>query len=151
MASGVNIRIDVRNVTINNRELLQPGGVVYRGFQKAAGRTRDRAKMNLTRVGRVDTGRLRNSIDYEIQVRGSTISASVGTDVEYAKYIHDGTANNGTGYIYPRRATFLRFRPRGGPGFVYAKKVRGIKGTPFIQDAINDLKAGDFEVGGVQS
>jgi hypothetical protein len=150
MANGVNIRVDVRNVTINNRELLQPGGVVYRGFQKAAGRTRDRAKVNLTRVGRVDTGRLRNSIAYEIQVNGSRISATVGTDVAYGKYIHDGTANNGTGFIYPRRATVLRFKPRGGSGFVYAKKVRGIKGTPFIQDAINDLTAADFEVGGTQ-
>lgn len=151
MASGVNIRVNVRNVTVNQREMLQPGGVVYRGFQKAAGRTRDRAKVNLTRVGRVDTGRLRNSIVYEIQVNGPKISATVGTDVEYAKFIHSGTANNGQGFIYPRRATVLRFRPRGGAGFVYAKKVRGIKGTPFIQDAIDDLTAADFEVGGTQS
>jgi hypothetical protein len=150
MTNGVNIRVDVRSVTINQRELLQPGGVVYRGFQKAAGRTRDRAKVNLTRVGRVDTGRLRNSIAYEIQVRGSTITATVGSDVEYAKYIEFGTANNGTGYIYPRRATVLRFKPRGGSGFVYAKRVRGIKGTPFVQDAINALTAEDFSVGGTQ-
>lgn len=35
----------------------------------------------------VDTGRLRNSIDTEI----SDLEVEVGTDCEYAGYVHDGT------------------------------------------------------------
>lgn len=144
MAQPINITI--RSVNINQSALMAPSSPLYRGFAKAAGKTRDRAKVGLTRAGRIDTGRARNSIAYEIQVRGPIITATVGSDVEYFKYLHDGTANNGTGFIYPRRATYLRFKPRGSSGYVYAKRVRGIKGTPVIADAIAQLTEADFRV-----
>lgn len=140
------ITITVRSVRIDQAALMAPSSPLYRGFAKAAGRTRDRAKVNLTRTGRIDTGRARNSIAYEIQVSGPIIRATVGSDVTYFKYLHDGTANNGQGFIYPRRATLLRFKPRGASGYVYAKKVRGIKGTPVIADAIAKLTEADFTV-----
>lgn len=142
----------VSSVTLNNRELAAATSPLYRGYQKAAGRTRDRAKRALTQHGRIDTGRLRNSIEYEIKIESSAaavyISASVGTRVTYGKFIHDGTANNGQGYIYPRRARMLRFQPKGGTRVVFADRVRGIEGTPYIADAIRDLTEDDFTVGG---
>ncbi len=140
------IQITVRSVNLNRAALMAPSSPIYRGFQKAAGKTRDRAKIGLTQAGRIDTGRARNSIEYEISVAGPIIRATVGSKLEYFKYLHDGTANNGTGFIYPRRATRLRFKPRGASGFVYAKRVRGIKGTPVIADAIAKLTEADFSV-----
>ncbi len=152
MAGGVTVRL--QNLTLDQARITAPGSVVYRSVQRAAARTRDRAKVNLTRTGRIDTGRLRNSIAYEMMVfQGRTaggqfasnmVSATIGTDVEYARYIHDGTANNGTGFIYPRRAKVLRFKPRGAPGFVYARRVRGIKATPFLAEALEQVKVSDF-------
>ncbi len=39
----------------------------------------------------VDTGRLRNSITHEVDGYGSGIKAVVGTNVEYASYVENGT------------------------------------------------------------
>ena len=39
----------------------------------------------------VDTGRLHNSITHEVDGCGSGIKAIVGTNVEYAQYVEDGT------------------------------------------------------------
>ena len=54
------------------------------------------AKQNITEVGRVDTGRLRNSISHT----ADKDSAYIGTNVEYAAYNEFGTgiyAENGKG------------------------------------------------------
>lgn len=39
----------------------------------------------------VDTGRLKNSITHEVDGYGSGIKAVVGTNVEYASYVENGT------------------------------------------------------------
>lgn len=40
---------------------------------------------------RIDTGRLRNSITHETENEGSAVSSVIGTNVEYAGYVHEGT------------------------------------------------------------
>lgn len=40
---------------------------------------------------RVDTGRLRGSITHRVEGGGDDPSVTVGTNVEYAIYVHDGT------------------------------------------------------------
>lgn len=40
---------------------------------------------------RIDTGRLRNSITHDTEVENIGVSTTIGTDVEYAYYVHDGT------------------------------------------------------------
>lgn len=40
----------------------------------------------------VDTGRLRGSINWWIVLEGDTLVAYVGTNVEYAIYVHEGTS-----------------------------------------------------------
>lgn len=147
MATNNGVRVNVRNVRLklDHKAIVAPGSPVHRGFMRAAGKTRDRAKQNLRAAGRIDTGRLLNSIAYEIHTVGNNIWATVGTSVEYAPFIHDGTANNGAGWIYPRRALFLRFTPKGGNAVVFAPRVRGIKATPFLKDAVDALTEADFE------
>lgn len=53
-----------------------------------------KAKQNITAMGAVDTGRLRDSImSKETSDSGSwgSYEREVGTNVEYANYVHDGT------------------------------------------------------------
>ena len=39
----------------------------------------------------VDTGRLRGSINWRIVLEGGVLTAIIGTNVEYAIYVHEGT------------------------------------------------------------
>ena len=39
----------------------------------------------------VDTGRLRGSINWRLVMEGGTLTAIIGTNVEYAIYVHEGT------------------------------------------------------------
>lgn len=110
------------------------------GVQRAAGAVRDHAKDNLTAAGRVDTGTLRRAVSAETAVvRGRRVSARVVSEQPYAKFIHDGTV----GPIVPRRARVLRFTPRGGP-VVYRPQVRGISATPYLTDALRQLRTSDY-------
>jgi HK97 gp10 family phage protein len=40
----------------------------------------------------VDTGRLRGSINWRIEMDGQGLVAIIGTNVEYAIYVHEGTS-----------------------------------------------------------
>lgn len=96
----------------------------------------------------VDEGRLRQSLAMEMNAIGNKVVSRVGTNVEYALYVHEGTAQNGTGYIYPKNGKYLVFpvknksgkrrRYKGGATAQWVKttRVRGIKGQPFLRDAL---------------
>lgn len=110
---------------------------------RAAGKVRDRAKRNITRV---NTGALRNSITAQ-RLRGGKAGVwyEVGSNLPYAIFQHEGTPqSNPGGLIYPRRATVLRFKPKGSNTYVFAKKVHGIQGTPYLTDALRSLSISDF-------
>ena len=126
--------------------LSSPSGPVYADMKRRANKVQNLAR----RLVPVDTAKLKQSITYEMGTVGKDVVARVGTNVEYGLYIHEGTANKGTGYIYPKNAKFLRFpiinntgsgRRRYKAGataqYAYAKRVRGIKPTPFLKDALS--------------
>jgi hypothetical protein len=85
----------------------------------------------------VDTGRLRASIRVE---RRSTFGLrqrwTVGSDVEYAPMVNDGTRPH---IIRPRRAKALKFTVGGRT--VYAAVVRhpGTRARPFLDRALADV------------
>jgi hypothetical protein len=90
----------------------------------------------------VDTGRLRSSIAKErIKVRGHT-AYRVGTNVEYALDVHEGTGIYGHRHavIKPKSAKFLVFTPRGSNVTVFAKQVRGVRPRPFLKEALQDAR-----------
>lgn len=124
--------------------LTGSSGSVYQAARRAGAVTRDRAKLDLTANRLVNTGLLRNSIESTTFVRGKDVVSRVGTDVAYARYVHDGTQ----GPIVPRRARVLRFKPKGSSTFVFAAKVRGTRETgrysPFLANALKKLKPSDF-------
>lgn len=121
--------------------LNQPSGMVDEGVGKAAGWVRDRAKMNLTAAGRIDTGALRQSIVSE-RYRNSTsrVTYLVGSELEYARWQEEGVR----GPIYPRRARVLRFKPKGSSAFIFRPKVSGFSGAHYLRDALNELNMNDF-------
>ena len=126
MASA-EIRLTVNRKVILN-ELRSPSGGVTKDLIRRGTAVQRMAKRLCPR----DKGKLVNSITLDVKPGEY---ARVGTNVEYARYVHEGTGNNGNGYIYPRRGRFLRFPGRGG-GQVFAKRVRGVKGRPFLKDAL---------------
>src|SRR5215471_10080737 len=105
------------------------------------------AKERLTSAGRVDQGTLRASIHTHMVRLGGILICEVGTDVEYAIYVHEGTGLYGPRHalIYPKRARVLVFTPRKSGGqfikradrtTVFVKFTRGMPGTPFLRDAL---------------
>lgn len=123
---------------LNGRE-----GLVTKALERAAGRVRDRTKRNITTKGRVNNGRMRQSVDYKIHPSPDNAlerTATVGIYVRYAAWQEGGTR----GPIYPTHAKVLRFKPKGGGAFIYAKKVKGVKPGHFLRDAVRSLTADDF-------
>ena len=88
----------------------------------------------------VDTGRLRASIRGQAQ-RTWTLRPQfvVGSDVEYATYVNDGTRPH---TIRPRNARALRFVV--GGEVVYARVVHhpGTRAKPFLDRALREVTAG---------
>lgn len=139
------IRLEVRTVVRQGDLARFVSGEVAQSVLRASGKVRDRAKLNVTRAGRIDTGGMRNQIVSElVEVTPRRVVARVESRAPYSLFQHEGTANNGAGTIVPRRTRVLRFKPRGSAGFVYAREVRGVKGVPFLTDALDSLYPADF-------
>lgn len=111
-------------------------GASRRELETAARQVMNRAKV----LAPVDTGRLRASIRIESR-RTLTLRSvyTVGSDVEYAPMVHDGT---GPHVIRPRQAQALRFRI--GGRIVYAKVVHhpGTRARPFLDQAVREIAGG---------
>ena len=77
--------IDIKATIDMNFSLddLNIDGVVHRELSNTASEIEEQAKNNVP----VATGRLRASIKAEV----SGLEANIGTDVEYAHFVHDGT------------------------------------------------------------
>lgn len=123
------------------RVLASPRGPVVRDLLRRGLAVESAAKRNLSGAGgpkRVDTGRLRASIATVVVQRDGAPAVLVGTSVRYARWVHDGTGIYGPRRtpIRPRRAKFLRFRPKGSSRYVYARSVRGMKPNPFLRNAL---------------
>ncbi|MFD3535242.1 HK97 gp10 family phage protein [Streptomyces sp. NPDC058664] len=85
----------------------------------------------------VDTGRLRASIRVERRsILGLRQRWTVGSDVEYAPWVNDGTRPH---IIRPRRGKALKFKMGGRT--VYAAVVHhpGTRARPFLDRALADV------------
>lgn len=137
----------VARVVINDaalsRLLRGQDGAVVKAMADVGRKVSNEAKRRCP----VDEGRLRASITSTTQVEGNLVVTRVGTPVEYALYVHNGTGiygpsgmpitpKRGTGRLGHRAA--LRWVPRGGEA-VYAFWVRGVKGRPFLTDALREV------------
>jgi hypothetical protein len=123
-------------VTLNGASIKQlftsPQGIVMRDMYRRGLRVESAAKRGCP----VDHGRLRGSITTQIvQSRGKSV-VRVGTNVSYARYVHDGTGVYGPrgAPIRPRRAKVLVFELNGTT--VFTKQVRGVPPNPFLRNAL---------------
>lgn len=96
--------------------------------------------MNRARVlAPVRTGRLRSSIRAEppriFSLRGSV---TVGSDLEYAAFVNDGTKAH---IIRPKRAKVLRFQVGGRTVFARLVHHPGTKPRPFLDRALREVAA----------
>ena len=120
-------------------------GASRRELETTARQVMNRAKI----LAPVDTGRLRASIRIESR-RLLTLRSvyTIGSDVVYAPYVHDGTRPH---QIRPRNPDgFLRFRVGGRT--VYAKVVNhpGTRARPFLDDALRQIAGGKgYDIRGV--
>lgn len=83
-----------------------------------------------------NTGNLEKATDYRITDSGMQGVVFLDSNVaKYAPFVHEGTAAH---LIRPKNKTILRFVPRGGNGFIFARKVfhPGTKADPFLYDAL---------------
>ncbi|WP_030684284.1 HK97 gp10 family phage protein [Streptosporangium amethystogenes] len=85
----------------------------------------------------VDTGRLRASIRVERRsFFGLRQRWTIGSDVEYAPMVNDGTRPH---LIRPRRAQVLRFKVGGKTVFAKVVHHPGTRARPFLDRALRDV------------
>ena len=99
------------------------------GLEYAGQLIENEAKRNLGNgKSGVDTGILRASITHEVNEENSSVS--IGTNVEYAPYVHEGT-----GIYNPEgRKTPWIYTTADGKTYI----SHGQKANPFLQDAVDD-------------
>lgn len=128
-------------ITINqsgiNALVVNPASPLVRHMTTVGSTCSAVAKINAP----VDSGRLRQSIDYELIARPPTLTARIVAPVGYAKVVHDGH-----GEIRPRRKKALRFRVGGET--VFARRVRAVAGRPFLTDAVKQVTGKTPRAGG---
>lgn len=121
----------------------EPRGGIARDMLRRGLNVETRAKQALSEPPRrIDTGRLRASIGTTQVYRNGLPGARVGTTVYYAIFVQRGTGLYGPKRrrIYPKRAQFLRFKPKGASHYVYARSVKGMKPNPFLTRGLRAAK-----------
>src|SRR5688572_9681029 len=115
-------------VTLNNAEvtkLLQgPNGPVVGEIQRKTVKAHGVARAECP----VDTGRLRSSIRWRMATDSRGVHGIVGTDADYAVYVHQGTRPHS---IQPRTKKALFWKGARHP--VRGVQHPGTRGVPFLQ------------------
>lgn len=130
------------------RLLTSPQGGVYKDLLRRGLKVESAAKRNLGQdPKRIDTGRLRSSIQTAVLMRNGKPVVRVGTAVQYAIYVHEGTGLYGPKHkmIVPVNKKALRWKSRGygkpsKGGYTYSMKSKGMRPNPFLKRALPAFK-----------
>lgn len=139
----VSFRLDRAGI---NAVLSGPDGAAAHAVLRSGQRVLNRARQ----LCPVDEGRLRASLTLELRSEGGVPVARIGSNLPYALFVHEGTGiYAGRGVIRPRTASVLRWPVKNNSGagrrryaggrtsrYAYAKFVRGVKGRPFLRNAL---------------
>lgn len=123
-----------------------PGGAVWDDLHIRGNRVLNRARQLVP----VDQGTLRASLTLEHLTIDGHPAVRIGSALDYALYVHEGTGiYAGRGPIRARGGGLLRWPNRNNSGvgnrrykggrtqaYIYARQVRGMKGTPYLRDAL---------------
>lgn len=115
-----------------NHMLRSPTGIVGRDMIKRGRRVRTLARV----LAPKRTGRLAASIRVSVLLGFDGVTVQVGSALDYARYVHDGTGVYGPhGRPITAHGRAMRFRGRGG-GVVYARTVSGVRGSHYLERAL---------------
>lgn len=121
--------------------LTSPSGPVVRDLMRRGQAVENRAKM----LCPVDTGRLRASITHELRQEEGLPVVRVGTNVNYAVFVHEGTGLYGPfgRLIYPRVKRVMRFSVGRGKKsrVVFTPYTKGMYPRPFLETALKAAAA----------
>lgn len=128
---AVNVRIEINGSALN-RLLRNPSGPVARDMIKRGNRVRSAAKRRINSR----TGTLARSLSVDVVIAGGAAGARIGTDLYYARFVHDGTGIYGPSHrpIRPQRGRALSFSGR--TGAIVVASSRGQRGTHFLRNAL---------------
>lgn len=130
---AVFVRIEVNN-RFMSRLLRGRAGPVAKNMLTRGRRVRDAARRNVNSR----TGTLARSIEVSIVTQGGVTGAQVGTNLFYAKYVHDGTGIYGpTGQRITPRTGKKALVFDGRDGETFARYSSGQRGTQFLLRALN--------------
>jgi|SRR5882757_5911972 len=134
--SSINVRQEINSSQIN-KQLKGPTGALAKELLRKGLRIQNAAKKRCP----VDQGRLRASITLKIVTEAGILKAEIGTDVDYALYVHNGTGLFGptSSQIFPQRGKFMVFQPKGSSQSVFATHTSGQKPVPFLNDALHEV------------
>lgn len=116
------------------RLLESPQGPVAADLLRRAVNVESQAKLNATGQNggpRVRTGRLRASIRHQLLVDGRGLVAVIGSNVEYARYVEEGTEPH---RIVPVRKKALHWKGAKHP--VLAVNHPGSRPYPYLRPAL---------------
>lgn len=127
--------LDVEQI---NRQLHGLNGGPMRDMLRRGLRVQTAARRNAP----ADRGRLRQSVEVgtvsTVVFGVSTYAVRVGTNLEYARAVHDGTGVYGPHGvpIRPTSGRYLVFRSKRAGRLVFVPEVKGQPGVPFLKDAL---------------
>lgn len=104
--------------------------------ERASAITEKRVKANIISSGRVDTGKMHETIHQQEQ---TPYQRAVTSNLHYTIY-----QEKGIGPVRPVKAKALRFKPKGSGTFVFAMRTKGFPGAHFFQKAFESIRLQDF-------
>ncbi len=138
------IRVEVNEAALR-AILASPAGPTFRHIDDLCVEVETVAKRKCPR----DEGRLAASISHYTRVEGTRVIGTIGSDADYAVYVHEGTGLYGPRKqrIVPISSKVLVFEPSGAKatlpkgrrGIVFARSVRGQKPQPFLREAMQEV------------
>lgn len=129
---AVSVRIEINNRFVS-RLLRSPAGPLARNMLTRGNAVRRAARRNVNSR----SGDLSRSIDVQVVIENGAAGVRIGSDLYYAKFVHDGTGIYGPSNrpIRPQRRRALAFS--GGTGVVIVASSRGQRGTKFLVRALS--------------
>lgn len=109
---------------------------------RAASRVAARANANVRAAGRVATGQLAQSYvaRQSRNPRGQFQAGyEVSSPLERALWQEEGI-----GPVVPKRASVLRFKPKGSSVFIFRPRTKGFPGAHQLRDAYNAIGLSDY-------
>lgn len=128
--SGASLKIDYGRVEAVVRRQGRAAA------KRAADITAERARANVIKKGRVNTGAMRDA--YVVEQSGP-MEYIVSNEMRYHWWQERGRRG-----FSAQPGKFLRFKPKGSSTFVFAKHVGPVAPGRFLEDALAELKPSDF-------